>query len=121
MQWGGDAYEFCGDFTFIGICAVCHIYAGGSFWALLRGFIGGLLSVPVSLVKTLGNLLNQKTGTLVKKKQTLPNAALVTPILPLAVIALINFTVGLGNPAEGKVDPVAAAAAVSLYPIWAKK
>ena len=87
--------------------------AGGSFWALLRGFIGGLLSVPVRLVKTLGNLLNQKTGTLVKKKQTLPNAALVTPVLPLAVIALINFTVGLGNPTEGKVDPVAAAAAVS--------
>jgi hypothetical protein len=38
---------------------------------------------------------------------------LVTPVLPLAVIALINFTVGLGNPTEGKVDPVAAAAAVS--------
>ena len=82
---------------------------GGSAFALLRGFIGGLLSVPVSLVKTLGKLLDKKPGTLVKKKQTLPNAALVTPILPLAVIAVINFTMGLGNPAEGKVDPVVAA------------
>ena len=111
MQWGGDAYEFCGDkpialatlMTAAGIgifgadavlkyfipaafisltVTIAYIIiniprgdnAGGSFWALLRGFIGGLLSVPVSLVKTLGNLLNQKTGTLVKKKQTLPNA-----------------------------------------------
>ena len=72
--------------------------AGGSALALLRGFLGGLVSVPVSLVQTLGKLFKQKPGTLVKKKQALPNAALVTPVLPLAALYCGPFNMyGMGT------------------------
>ncbi len=83
--------------------------AGGSALALLKEFFGGILSVPVSLVRTLGKLFTKKSSTLVKKKRALPSAALISPILPLAIIATINFTVGLGSPKDGMIDPVAAA------------
>ncbi|MBO4779286.1 MAG: transporter [Selenomonadaceae bacterium] len=82
--------------------------AGDSALTLLKEFFGGLISVPVSLVQMLGKLFAKKSSTLVKKKQSLPPAALISPILPLAIIAAINFTVGLGS-AEGNIDPVAAA------------
>ena len=83
--------------------------AGSSMFVLLKEFVSGILSVPFSLVQTLGKLFTKKNSTLIKKKQTLPNAALISPILPLAIIAGINFTVGLGSPKEGMIDPVAAA------------
>ena len=83
--------------------------AGSSMLVLLKEFIIGVLSVPVSLVRTLGKLFTKKNSTLIKKKQTLPNAALISPILPLAIIAGINFTVGLGSAEDGMIDPVAAA------------
>ena len=83
--------------------------AGSSMLVLLKEFVIGVLSVPVSLVRTLGKLFTKKTSTLIKKKQTLPNAALISPILPLAIIAGINFTVGLGSAEDGMIDPVAAA------------
>ncbi len=91
----------------------------GSLWALLREVILGILSVPVSLIRTLGSLASSKPDPLVKKKKSLPAAALVAPIVPLAVIAILRLTVGLGKAAEGKIDPVAAAAlgfiAASFY------
>lgn len=83
--------------------------SGSSIFALLKEFLVGVLTVPVSLVKTIGKLFTQKSSPLMKKKQSLPAAALISPILPLAVIALINFTVGLGSPKDGMIDPVAAA------------
>ena len=83
--------------------------AGSSMFVLLKEFVSGILSVPLSLVRTLGKLFTKKTSTLIKKKQALPGAALISPILPLAIIAGINFTVGLGSPKDGKIDPVAAA------------
>ena len=84
-------------------------HAGGSALVLLKGFLLGVLSVPVSLAKTLGGLFAPGKSTLVKKKKALPSAALIAPVLPLAVIALLNFTVGLGSADQGKIDPVAAA------------
>ena len=46
------------------------------------------------------------SSTFVKKRITeIPS----TRNLPLLVIGIINFTVGLGNTADGKVDPIAAA------------
>ena len=83
--------------------------AGGSALSLLKEFFVGILSVPVSLIQTLGKLFTKKTSTLVKKKRSLPIAALISPILPLAIIATINFTVGLGDAKDGMIDPVAAA------------
>lgn len=83
--------------------------AGTSAFALAKSFILAILSVPGSLLSVLGNLFSQKKSTLIKKKETLPGAALITPILPLAVIGVLNFTVGLGSAADGKVDPIAAA------------
>ena len=50
-----------------------------------------------------------------KKKQNLPNAALITPILPWVIIAVINFTIGLGAPKDGLIDPVAAATLGFLF------
>ncbi|MBR1807295.1 MAG: transporter, partial [Selenomonadaceae bacterium] len=89
--------------------------SGNSMLVLLKGFFGGLLTVPVSLVKTIAKLFAQKSSTLIKKKQSLPTAALISPILPLVIIAVINFTVGLGSVKDGKVDPVAAATIGFLF------
>lgn len=83
--------------------------AGASIFSLAKNFILAVLSVPGSLISVIRKLFSQKNSTLIKKKESLPNAALITPILPLAVIGVINFTVGLGNAAEGKVDPISAA------------
>lgn len=83
--------------------------AGGSALSLLKEFFVGILSVPVSIVQTLGKLLTKKSSTLIKKKRSLPTAALISPILPLAIIAIINFTIGLGDAKNGMIDPVAAA------------
>ena len=83
--------------------------AGTSALTLTKNFILAVLSVPRSLISAIGKLFAQKKSTLIKKKETLPSAALITPILPLLVIGIINFTVGLGNTADSKVDPIAAA------------
>lgn len=83
--------------------------SGGSMLTLLKEFFVGVFTVPVSFIQTVGKLLTKKTSTLIKKKQSLPSAALIAPILPLVVIAVINFTVGLGAAKDGHVDPVAAA------------
>ncbi len=83
--------------------------AGTSIFSLVKNFILAVLSVPGSLISVIGKLFSQKKSNLIKKKVSLPNAALITPILPLLVIGVIKFTVGLGNAAEGKVDPIAAA------------
>ena len=83
--------------------------AGDSTFSLVKNFILAILSVPGSLISVIGKLFSQKKSNLIKKKSTLPNAALITPILPLAVIGVINFTIGLGNAADGKVDPISAA------------
>lgn len=77
-------------------------------FALVKSFILAILSVPGSLVGVAGKLFSSRKSSLMKKKEALPGAALITPILPLAVIGIINFTVGLGNAADGKVDPVSA-------------
>ncbi|MBP3811813.1 MAG: hypothetical protein J6E49_01725 [Acidaminococcaceae bacterium] len=77
-------------------------------FALVKSFILAILSVPGSLVSVAGQLFSSRKSSLMKKKEALPGAALITPILPLAVIGIINFTVGLGNAADGKVDPVSA-------------
>ena len=89
-------------------------HAGTSALGLLKSFVLAILSVPGSLISVIGKLFSSKKSTLIKKKEALPNAALITPILPLAVIAAINFTVGLGN-GEGKVDPIAAAVLGFLF------
>lgn len=83
--------------------------SGGSMLTLLKEFFIGVFTVPVSLIQTVGKLLTKKNSTLIKKKQSLPSAALIAPILPLVAIAVINFTVGLGAAKDGHVDPVAAA------------
>jgi len=84
-------------------------HAGASAVSLAKNFILAVLSVPGSLIGIIGNLFSRKRSTLIKKKEALPGAALITPIMPLAVIGIINFTVGLGSAADGKVDPIAAA------------
>lgn len=83
--------------------------AGSSALTLIKEFFLGVISVPVSFVKTIGKIFTQKTSTLIKKKQSLPTAALITPILPLIIIALINFTIGIGSAKDGKIDAVPAA------------
>ena len=91
----------------------------GSLFALVREFFVGLLSVPGSLVRALGAMFSSGPSPLVKKKRSLPAAALIAPILPLIVIAVLRAGVGLGKAADGRIDPVAAAAlgfiAASFY------
>ena len=83
--------------------------AGESILSLLKEFLLGIISLPVSLVRTLIKNFTQKNSGLMKKKQDLPAAALITPILPLLMIGLVNFTVGFGKTADGKIDAIAAA------------
>ena len=83
--------------------------AGSSGLTLLKEFLVGLISVPVSLIQMIGKFFTTKNSTLIKKKQSLPSAALISPILPLVIIAIINFTIGFGSVDEGKFDPVGAA------------
>lgn len=83
--------------------------SGESILSLLKVFLLGIISLPVSFAKTLVKNFTQKSSGLMKKKQDLPAAALITPILPLVVIGLVNFTVGFGATADGKIDAIAAA------------
>ena len=46
---------------------------------------------------------------LIRKKKELPAAALIAPILPLAVIVILRLTHGFGLPLMDRIDPVAAA------------
>ena len=54
--------------------------AGTSALTLTKNFILAVLSVPRSLISAIGKLFAQKKSTLIKKKETLPSAALITPI-----------------------------------------
>ena len=83
--------------------------AGHAALTILKHLFIGLIYVPVSFVKTLVNNFMPKTSSLIKQKDELPTAALISPVLPLVVIVVINFTVGLGSQGDGKIDPVAAA------------
>ena len=76
---------------------------------ILKHFFLGLLFVPVSFVQTLVKHFLHKPSPHNDRRKELPTAALITPIIPLVVIIVIGFTVGLGSEADGKIDPVAAA------------
>ena len=76
----------------------------------LKDLLLGLLTIPLDLLRQSTGIFKQRPpSTLTKKKHTLPNAALIAPLMPLLVIAIIQLTVGLGDMKAGKIDPIAAA------------
>lgn len=139
ILWGiglGSAFNFAGAATGIGIFgseAVLKYYfpaaiialiittsyiainiprgrsANSSTLDMLKAFIMGLLTVPASIVKTLIKNFSKKSSSLVKKKEGLPSAALITPVIPLMVVGAAAISVGLGSPKDGLIDPVAVA------------
>ena len=60
--------------------------AGHAALTILKHLFIGLIYVPVSFVKTLVNNFMPKTSSLIKQKDELPTAALISPVLPLVVI-----------------------------------
>lgn len=83
--------------------------SGETIFELIKKFICVVISVPGSLISAIAKNFSKTSPTLIKKKAALPGAALIAPIVPLIVIGVINFTLGLGSPKDGKVDPVSAA------------
>ncbi len=81
----------------------------GSSFEIVKEFLIGIISVPKSLVQTVIKLFSKQNSSLIHKKKELPAAALITPILPLIIIAIANFTIGFGTSADGKIDPTGAA------------
>ncbi len=75
----------------------------------IKEILSGVLSLPVSLVQALAGIFTGHPGSLIRKKKELPAAALIAPILPLAVIVILLLTHGFGLPLMDRIDPVAAA------------
>jgi hypothetical protein len=69
----------------------------------------GILSLPVSLLQALAGIFTSRPTALIRKKKELPGAALIAPVLPLAIIITLRLTTGFGLPLMNQVDPVAAA------------
>ena len=76
---------------------------------VLKKFLLGVLSVPGSFIRTAIKVFSKQSSGLVKRKKELPSAALITPILPLVIIAIVNFTIGFGKSEDGQMDPMGAA------------
>lgn len=97
--------------------AVCYILRNvphgtggeGSLFRLVLGFVKGILSVPPSILRVIGNMFSRKSAELIIKRRELPSAALIAPILPLVIIGIADLIFGLGDPKNGAIDPVAAA------------
>ena len=77
--------------------------------AALKDIISGLVTLPVSLLQALAGIFTSQPEGLIRKKKELPGAALIAPVLPLAVIVILRLTNGLGLPMMNQIDPVAAA------------
>lgn len=95
--------------------------AGGSLGGILKLLLLGVLSLPLSIVRSLGSAFRQRDTALFSKKDTTPAAALVTPVIPLVVVYAFRYTVGFSMK-HGGVDPVAAAISgfilASLYAVF---
>ena len=77
--------------------------------AAMKEILSGILSLPITLVKALAGIFTSAPEGLIRKQKELPGAALISPILPLAVIVILRLTNGFGLPLMGQIDPVAAA------------
>ena len=77
--------------------------------AALKDIISGLVTLPVSLLQALAGIFTGNPSGLIRKRKELPGAALIAPVLPLAVIVILRLTNGLGLPMMNQIDPVAAA------------
>ena len=75
----------------------------------IKEILSGVLSLPLSLVQALAGIFTSHPDGLIRKKKELPGAALIAPILPLAVIVILRLTHGFGLPLMDQIDPVAAA------------
>jgi len=77
--------------------------------AAMKEILSGILFLPVSLLQALAGIFTSRPDSLIRKRKELPGVALITPILPLAVIVTLRLTTGLGLPLMNQIDPVAAA------------
>ena len=100
--------------------------ASGTGWGQIILLIGrGILSLPKNICTAfyskLSSLGKHKGTSLLTKKQQVPMAALLAPLIPLATVYAFKWTVGFGQAAQGHVDPVAASVLgfflASLYAI----
>ena len=64
----------------------------------IKEILSGVLSLPVSLAQALAGIFTRRPDGLIRKKKELPAAALIVPILPLAVIVILRLTHGSASP-----------------------
>ena len=77
--------------------------------AAMKEILSGILSLPVSLLQALAGIFRNRPTGLIRKKKYLPGAALIAPVLPLAIIIALRLIKGFGLPLTNQIDPVAAA------------
>lgn len=86
--------------------------SGTSFLTILGILLKGIIMLPknicVSFYEQIAKATTAKSSSLVVKKDNVPAAALLAPILPLVTVYVFRAVVGFGKAAEGHVDPVAA-------------
>ena len=80
-----------------------------TLFAAIKEILSGIFSLPVSLLQALAGIFRCRLSGLIRKRKELPGAALIAPILPLAVIITLRLTTGFGLPLMDQIDPVAAA------------
>ena len=92
---------------------------------LLKNIILLPKNICVSLYTQLTKAAKPRTTSLVTRKQVVPAAALIAPIIPLVTVYVFKLAVGFGTTAQGQVDPVAASVLgfflASLYAILLTK
>ncbi len=88
---------------------------------LCRGIILLPRNICATVYHKLAALGQTKETSLLTKKQQVPVAALLAPLIPLATVYIFKWAVGFGQAADGHVDPVAASVLgfflASLYAI----
>ena len=75
----------------------------------MKVILSGILSLPVCLLQVLAGIFRSHPTGLIRKKKALPGAALIAPVLPLAIIITLRLIKGFGLPLMNQIDPVAAA------------
>jgi H+/gluconate symporter-like permease len=112
-------------FIYRNVRPAAHDGGGTSFFSLLWGLV---LAVPVLLREMAASLRPQsdrkdgvRQSVLLRRRSSVPAAALLAPAIPLLTVFVFKYTLGFGKSSAGMVDPVAAAVAgfllASLYAV----
>jgi len=112
-------------FIYRNVRPAAHDGGGTSFLGLLWGLV---LAIPILLREMVTSLRPQsdredgvRQSELLRRRRSVPAAALLAPAIPLLTVFVFKYTLGFGKSSAGMVDPVAAAVAgfllASLYAV----